>query len=194
MNRREFIASGAISAAMLSVFPSFALTNSTSTSLSNLGKGFEILSSKAKSVSILNLSSEVKTTYESLTSTLDKLGYIYDKNSINALNKSSYLIPLSKQSFLGAETKEIALIIKGNKGSDFYILNEKLSSEFNLLIKNFHDNMKGHEMEINTSDFAFPVEVVKQKTGVESKFVYKNKFNNVITLHNYKSVSKSIIS
>ncbi len=194
MNRREFIASGTISAAMLSVFPSFALTNSTSTSLSNLGKGFEILSSKAKSVSILNLSSEVKTTYESLTSTLDKLGYIYDKNSINALNKSSYLIPLSKQSFLGAETKEIALIIKGNKGSDFYILNEKLSSEFNLLIKNFHDNMKEHEMEINTSDFAFPVEVVKQKTGVESKFVYKNKFNNVIILHNYKSVSKSIIS
>ena len=193
MNRRKFIASGAISAAMLSVFPSFAFTSNEATSISKLGKGFRILSSKVNSVSVLNVSNEVKTTHQNLVSQLDQLGYVYDKSSLTKLNESTYLVPLSKRSLLGTETKEIAFIVNGKSGNNFFILNEKLAYEFNSLIENFHENMMEYEKNICASDFVFPSQVLKQKTGVQNTFVYKNKLNNVITLYNNKAVSRAII-
>ena len=194
MNRRKFIAKGAMSAALLSVFPSFALTENIPITLSDLGKGFKIVASKVKASSISSLSQEVRSTHQNLVKSLDELGYIYNKNSVVKLNSNSYMIPLSKKSFLGMETKELAFIVEANGKSEFYVLNEKISEEFDLLINNFNNNMQQHVIDIEASDFSFPVKVVKQMTGLESTFVYKNKFDNIITLHNYKSKTKALIN
>lgn len=194
MNRRKFIASGAMGASLLSVFPSFALTANNTISLSEMGKGFKVLSNKGQLVSIFNLSEGIKNTHQRLMSSLKESGYTYESNSILKLNENCYMTPISKRSLFGGETKEIAFIIKEGFKSKFHVINESLSGEFNLLINNFNENMKHISMDIDACDFSFPVKVIKQANGVEDSFVYKNKFNNTITLYSKKSKSKAIIS
>lgn len=194
MNRRKFIASGAMSATLLSVFPSFALVENKSITLSSLGDGFSLFDNELKSLSVTHASEGIRNTHQRLTQVLNKSGYLYNPKSMIRLNGNSYMIPLLKKSMLGVETKEIALIVKEGFSSEFYLLNEKISEEFNGLINGFDSNMKQHNIHIKTSDFSFPVKVVKQTVGVENTFVYKNKFNDTITLHNFKKKTKAIIS
>jgi len=86
------------------------------------------------------------------------------------------------------------LIVKQNGGSKFYILNEKLATEFAGLIENYSENAAGHELDLDAASFVFPVNVVAQKQGKETSFAYQNKFNNTITLKSARKMAAVVVS
>lgn len=182
MNRRNFIVSSVIGAGALSMFPSTALASNNGISITSIGKGFDRLLSSVEHISIANLSSGVSNTHQRLIAVLKEEGYVYNATEVVKLNSSCYAIPLQKKPMLGFESKELALIVKNNGASKFYILNEKLANEFSGLVENFSQNAESHELDLDAATFAFPVKAVVQKQGRETTFAYQNKFDNTITL------------
>ncbi len=193
MDRRKFITSGIMGASMLSMFPSFALTNDSAITLSNLGAGFEKLGNTVRHTTISNLSNSFINTHKKLIDFLNDSGYIYNTEEVVKLNKNSCIIPLLKKSFLSFERKEIALIVENKKESQFYILNEKISNEFNLLIDGYKKGIEMNNLNLDVSEFVFPVEIVKFSNGKATEITYKNSLNNTISLKNKGKKSKTII-
>jgi len=194
MNRRNFIVSSVMGAGALSVFPTSALASNNGVSLTNIGKGFERLLDSVNHVSISNLSSGVAKTHERLVVALNESGYAYNATEVVKLSNSCYAIPLHKTPILGFESKELALIVKNNGASKFYILNEKLTNEFSGLLDNFSLNAESHELDLDAASFAFPVKVVKQQQGRETIFAYENKFQNTIALKSTRKKSEVHLS
>ncbi|WP_420572270.1 hypothetical protein [Kordia sp.] len=194
MNRRNFIVSSVMGAGALSMFPSSALASNNGISLTSIGKGFTRLLSTVEHISISNLSSSVVNAHKRLTTALDKEGYIYNAAEVVKLNSSCFAIPLHKKPILGFDSKELALIVKNNGASKFYILNEKLATEFSELVENFSQNAESHALDLDAASFAFPVKVIAQKQGRETTFAYQNKFNNNITLKSARKMSAVVIS
>jgi hypothetical protein len=194
MNRRNFIVSSVLGAGALSVFPSSALASNNGISLTKIGKGFSRLSSTVDHISVANLSSSVAKAHERLVKTLQSEGYVYNATQVTQLNSNCFAIPLQKKPLLGFESKELALIVKQDFGSKFYILNEKLASEFAGLIENFSQNATDQELDLDAASFAFPVKVVAQKQGRETTFTYQNKFNNTITLKSARKLTAAVVS
>ena len=194
MNRRNFIVSSVMGAGALSMFPSSALASNNGISISNLGKGFEYLVTAVEHISISNLSSGVAKTHQRLVASLNESGYLYNANEVVKLSNSCYAIPLHKKPMLGFESKELALIVKNNGASKFYILNEKLTKEFSGLIDSFSQNAESHELDLDAASFAFPVKVVKQQQGRETVFTYENKFQNTIALKSTRKKSEVHLS
>jgi len=194
MNRRNFIVSSVMSAGALSMFPSTALATNKGISLSSLGKGFKRLLSTVEHISISNLSSGVAKTHLRLMTTLNEEGYLYNAAEVVKLNSSCFAIPLQKKPMFGFNSKELALIVQQNGTSKFYILNEKLATEFSELVENYSQNAASHELDLNAASFAFPVKVVKQQQGRETTFVYQNKYKNTITLKSIRKKSAVIVS
>jgi hypothetical protein len=194
MNRRNFIVSSVMGAGALSMFPSSALASNNGISISKIGKGFERLLSSVEHLSISNLSSGVVNTHGRLMAVLNEEGYLYNATEVVKLNSSCFAIPLHKKPMLGFESKELALIVKNNGVSKFYILNEKLASEFSGLVEGFSQNAESHELDLDAASFAFPVKVVAQQQGRETTFAYQNKFDNTITLKNTRKKSEVHVS
>lgn len=194
MNRRNFIVSSVIGAGALSMFPSTTLASNKGISITSIGKGFNRLLSTVEHISISNLSSNVVNTHGRLIKALDKEGYVYNATQVVKLNSSCFAIPLHKKPMLGFNSKELALIVKQDGGSKFYILNEKLSTEFAGLIESYSENAEGHELDLDAASFVFPVKVVAQKQGRETTFAYQNKFNNTITLKSARKVAEVVVS
>ncbi|MBC8753529.1 hypothetical protein H2O64_02525 [Kordia sp. YSTF-M3] len=194
MNRRNFIVSSVMGAGALSMFPSSALASNNGISISKIGKGFERLLSSVEHLSISNLSSGVVNTHGRLMAVLNEEGYLYNATEVVKLNSSCFAIPLQKKPMLGFESKELALIVKNNGASKFYILNEKLANEFSGLVEGISQNAESHELDLDAASFAFPVKVVAQKQGRETAFAYQNKFDNTITLKNTRKKSEIHIS
>jgi len=194
MNRRNFIASSIMGAGALSMFPSSALASNQNVSLTSIGEGFNRLLSTVNHISISNLSANVANTHRRLVKALDKEGYVYNASQVVQLNSSCFAIPLHKKPMLGFHSKELALIVKQNGGSKFYILNEKLATEFAGLIESYSDNAASHELDLDAASFVFPVKVVAQKQGKETTFAYQNKFNNTITLKSARKVAAALVS
>ena len=194
MNRRNFIVSSVMGAGALSMFPSSALASNNGISLDKVGKGFKLLLNKVAHVSITDLSSSVANTHQRLVSALNDSGYAYNATEVVKLSNSCYAIPLHKKPLLGFESKELALIVKNNGNSKFYILNEKLTNEFSGLIDNFSVCAKSHELDLDAAEFAFPVKVVQQKQGRETVFAYENKFQNTIALKSTRKKSEVHLS
>ena len=162
--------------------------------LEKVGKGFELLLNKVAHVSIADLSSNVAKTHQRLVAALNDSGYAYNATEVVKLSNSCYAIPLHKSPLLGFESKELALIVKNNGSSKFYILNEKLTNEFSGLIDNFSVCAKSHELDLDAAEFAFPVKVVQQKQGRETVFAYENKFQNTIALKSTRKKSEVHLS
>ncbi|QHI38588.1 hypothetical protein IMCC3317_39820 [Kordia antarctica] len=194
MNRRNFIVSSVMSAGALSMFPSSALASNNGISLSSIGKGFNRLLSTVEHISISNLSSGVAKTHQRLIATLSEEGYVYNATEVVKLNSSCFAIPLQKKPMFGFKSKELALIVKENGTSKFYILNEKLASEFAGLVENVSQNAESHELDIDAASFAFPVKVIAQKQGRKTTFSYQNKFDNTITLRAARKESAVVVS
>lgn len=193
MNRRNFIVSSVMSAGALSMLPSSVLANNESISISSIGKGFDKLLHSIGQVTVSSLPNNVIKTHEKLMNVLDKSEYVYNAAEVVKLSENCYAIPLYKKPLLGFNTKELALIVKENNSSEFYILNEEVANEFSSLIDNFSHNNTVNELNLDTIAFALPNKVVKQTTGKESSFVYKNKLNNTITIKKHKSVASARI-
>ena len=194
MNRRNFIVSSVMGAGALSIFPSSALASNNGIPLTSIGQGFNRLLTTVEHISIANLSSSVANAHERLVKTLDNEGYVYNAKQVVKLNSNCFAIPLQKKPLLGFESKELALIVKQNFGSKFYILNEKLASEFAGLIENYSQNASSNELDLDAASFAFPVKVVAQKQGRETTFTYQNKFNNTITLKSARKIAAAVVS
>lgn len=194
MNRRNFIVSSVMGAGALSMFPTSTLASNNGISISKIGKGFERLLTGVEHISISNLSSGVAKTHQRLVATLSNEGYVYNATEVVRLNSSCFAIPLQKKPMLGFESKELALIVKNNGTSKFYILNEKLANEFAGLIENYSQNAESHELDLDAASFVFPVKVVAQKQGRETTFAYQNKFDNTITLRAVRKKSEVAIS
>jgi hypothetical protein len=194
MDRRNFIVSSVIGAGALSMFPSTTLASNKGISLTSIGKGFNRLLNSIEHISISNLSSNVFNTHGRLVKALDKEGYVYNATEVVKLNSNCYAIPLQKKPMLGFNSKELALIVKQDGGSKFYILNEKLATEFAGLIDNYSENAAGHELDLDAASFVFPTKVVAQKQGRETTFAYQNKFNNTITLKSARKVAEVVVS
>lgn len=194
MNRRNFIVSSVMGAGALSIFPSSALASNNGIPLTSIGQGFNRLLTTVEHISIANLSSSVANAHERLVKTLDNEGYVYNAKQVVKLNSNCFAIPLQKKPLLGFESKELALIVKQNFGSKFYILNEKLASEFAELIENYSQNASSNELDLDAASFAFPVKVVAQKQGRETTFTYQNKFNNTITLKSARKIAAAVVS
>jgi ribosomal protein L22 len=181
-------------AGALSIFPSSALASNNGIPLTSIGQGFNRLLTTVEHISIANLSSSVANAHERLVKTLDNEGYVYNAKQVVKLNSNCFAIPLQKKPLLGFESKELALIVKQNFGSKFYILNEKLASEFAELIENYSQNASSNELDLDAASFAFPVKVVAQKQGRETTFTYQNKFNNTITLKSARKIAAAVVS
>lgn len=194
MNRRNFIASSVMGAGALSMFPSTALASNKGISITSIGKGFNRLLSTVEHISTSNLSMNVANTHGRLVKALDKEGYVYNATQVVKLNSSCFAIPLQKKPMLGFESKELALIVKQDGGSKFYILNEKLSSEFAGLIESYSENFEAHELDLDAASFVFPVKVVAQKQGRETTFAYQNEMENTITLKSARKVAAVVVS
>jgi ribosomal protein L22 len=194
MNRRNFIVSSVMGAGALSMFPTSALASNNGISISSIGKGFGRLLNKVEHISISDLSSNVVKTHERLITSLNESGYLFNATEVVKLNSTCYAIPLHKKPMLGFESKELALIVKNNGVSKFYILNEKLANEFAGLVENVSQNAESHEIDIDAASFAFPVKVVAQKQGRETTFTYQNKFDNTIMLRNTRKNSAVLVS
>ncbi|WP_430409801.1 hypothetical protein [Kordia sp.] len=194
MNRRNFIVSSVMGAGALSMFPTSALASNNGISLQKIGSGFERLLHQVDAVSISNLSSGVVKTHQRLVVALNESGYAYNATEVVKLSNSCYAVPLHKTPILGFESKELALIVKHNGISKFYILNEKLTNEFNGLIETFSQNSASHELNLDAASFAFPVKVVKQQQGRETVFAYQNKFQNTIALKSTRKKSEVHLS
>ncbi|AXG69996.1 hypothetical protein KORDIASMS9_02225 [Kordia sp. SMS9] len=194
MDRRNFIASSIMGAGALSMFPSTTLASNKSVSLTSIGKGFNRLLSSVTHISISNLSANVANTHGRLISALDKEGYEYNASEVVKLNNNCFAIPLHKNPILGFKSKELALIVKQNGGSKFYILNEKQATEFAGMIESFSQNAASHKLDLDAASFAFPVKVVTHKQGKETIFAYKNKFDNTITLRSARKIAEAVIS
>lgn len=194
MNRRNFIVSSVMGAGALSMFPTSALASNNGISLEKIGNGFGRMLSHINHVSISNLSSGVAKTHQRLVTALNESGYTYNATEVVKLSNSCYAVPLHKNPLLGFESKELALIVKNNGTSKFYILNEKLTNEFNGLIETFSQNAESHELNLDAASFAFPVKVVKQQQGRETVFAYQNKFQNTIALKSTRKKSEVHLS
>lgn len=194
MNRRNFIVSSVMGAGALSMFPSTTLASNQSVSLQSIGKGFNRLLHNVTRISISNLSANVANTHGRLVKALDKDGYEYNASEVVKLNSKCLAIPLRKNPMLGFKSKELALIVSQNGGSKFYILNEKLATEFAGLIENYSVNAADHELDLDAASFVFPVKVVAQKQGKETTFAYQNKFNNTITLKSARKMAAVVVS
>lgn len=194
MNRRNFIVSGVMGAGALSMFPSTALASNNGIPLTSIGKGFNRLLSTVEHMSISNLPSSVANAHERLLKALSKDEYVYNATEVIKLNNSCFAMPLHKKPILGFNSKELALIVKQNGTSKFYILNEKLATEFSELVENFSKNAESHELDLDAASFAFPVKVIAQKQGRETTFAYQNKFDNMITLKSTRKKSEVAIS
>ncbi|MEM6721408.1 MAG: hypothetical protein AAF611_18930 [Bacteroidota bacterium] len=194
MNRRNFIVSSVMGAGALSMFPTTTLASNKNVSLTSIGKGFNRLLPHVKHISIANLSTNLANTHGRLVAALDKEGYEYNASEVVKLNRNCFAIPLQKNPMLGFKSKELALIVSQNGGSKFYILNEKLASEFAGLIENYSENAADHELDLDAASFAFPVKVVAQKQGRETTFTYQNKFNNTITLKSARKMAAVVVS
>ncbi len=194
MNRRNFIVSSVMGAGALSMFPSSALASNNGISISKIGKGFNRLLSSVEHLSISNLSSGVVNTHQRLMTVLKEEGYLYNATEVVKLNSSCFAIPLHKKPMLGFESKELALIVKNNGASKFYILNEKLANEFAGLIENYSQNAESHELDLDAASFVFPVKVVAQQQGRETTFSYQNKLDNTITLKSARKTSAVVVS
>ncbi|WP_046757304.1 hypothetical protein [Kordia jejudonensis] len=194
MNRRNFIVSSVMGAGALSMFPTSALASNNGISLEKIGSGFGRLLNNVNAISISNLSSGVAKTHQRLAIALNDSGYLYNATEVVQLSNSCYAIPLHKKPMLGFESKELALIVKHDGVSKFYILNEKLTNEFNGLIETFSQNLESHELNLDAASFAFPVKVVQQQQGRETIFAYQNKFNNTIALKSTRKKSEVHLS
>ena len=194
MNRRNFIVSSVMGAGALSMFPSSALASNNGISLTSIGKGFNRLLSNVEHISISNLSSSVANAHQRLLIALNKDEYAYNATEVIKLNNSCFAVPLHKKPILGFNSKELALIVKENGASKFYILNEKLAAEFSGLIENYSENAANHELDLDAASFVFPVKVVQQKQGKETTFAYQNKFDNTITLKSARKKSEVVVS
>lgn len=194
MDRRNFIVSSVIGAGALSMFPSSALASNQSVSLTSIGKGFNRLLHNVTRISIANVSENVANTHARLVKVLKQEGYEYNASEMIQLNNNSYAIPLHKNPILGFKSKELALIVRQNGGSKFYILNEKLATEFAGLIESYSENAEGHELSLDAASFVFPTKVVAQKQGRETIFTYQNKFNNTITLKSARKMAAVVVS
>ncbi|SNR15146.1 hypothetical protein [Tenacibaculum jejuense] len=191
MNRRRFITSSIMGAGLVAVCPSFALSN---TNTSHFSK-FKYLMNKGKYISVANLSKGIQDTFNSLTTSLKNSDYEYSKTQIIKLNSTSYAVPLVKKSLLSSPKNEMALIVGNTFKSKFYILNEYQTSEFNLLINNYENNLKANKItNLSVSEFAFPVSIVKESKGKENLLAYKNLLNNEITISSLGKKSKAVIS
>jgi len=189
MNRRNFIVSSVMGAGALSMFPSTTLASNQRVSLQSIGKGFNRLLHNVTRISISDLSTNIANTHRRLVTALDKEGYEYNASEVVKLNNKCFAVPLRKNPIVGFKSKELALIVRQNGGSKFYILNEKLAAEFAGLIENYSVNAADHKLDLDAASFVFPVKVVAQKQGRETTFVYQNKFTNTITL---KSARKKV--
>ena len=194
MNRRNFIVSSMMGAGALSMFPSSALASTNGISLASIGKGFDRLLHAVEYVSASNLTGSLANTHQRLLKTLHNEGYTYNASRVIKFNNACFAVPLHKKPMLGFASKELALIVKSGSGSKFYILNEKLASEFAGLIENFSQNSASHALDLDAAAFAFPVKVVQQKQGRETIFAYQNKFDNTITLKSARKQSAVVIS
>ncbi|EDP95581.1 hypothetical protein U8527_06025 [Kordia algicida OT-1] len=194
MNRRNFIVSSVMGAGALSMFPSSALASNNGISLVSIGKGFNRLKSTVEHISVANLPSSVANAHERLLKVLSKDEYVYNATEVIKLNNSCFAVPLHKKPILGFNSKELALIVKQHGTSKFYILNEKLATEFSELVENFSKNAESHELDLDAASFAFPVKVIAQKQGKETTFAYQNKFDNTIILKSTRKKSEVAIS
>lgn len=193
MNRRNFIVSSVMGASALSMFPGSALASNKGISLTTIGKGFNHLLTHVEHISISNLSGSVLNAHQRLVTALDKQGYLYNATEVVKLNSSCFAIPLHKKPILGFNSNELALIVKNNGASKFYILDEKLANEFSELIDNFTQNIKSHDLDLDAAAFAFPTKVIAQTSGRKRTFVYENKAKTKITLCSNKGKTSTAI-
>lgn len=194
MNRRNFIVSSVMGAGAISMFPSSALASTNGISLSRIGKGFDRLLHAVEYVSASHLTGSVANAHQRLMTTLQNEGYTYNAARVIKFNSSCYAVPLHKKPILGFASNELALIVKHNGVSKFYILNEKLAAEFAGLIENFSQNSASHELNLDAASFVFPTRVVQQTQGRETLFVYQNKLNNTITLKQQRKTASVVVS
>ncbi|WP_299432675.1 hypothetical protein [uncultured Aquimarina sp.] len=194
MNRRNFLVSGTLTAGALSLTPTSVFANNNTISVSSLGKGFSKISDQIKHLSISFLPDNVIKAHQVLLQKLDEKGYSYDNSEVVKLSDHCYAIPLSKNPLIGFNSKELALLIKHNGNYKHHILNEPTAMAFNSLIENFSKSSEAHELNLDTLNFISPNEVIKESSGKESTFSYKNESGNIITLKGSSKRQVAVIS
>ncbi len=191
MNRRNFLSSGALTAGALSLTPTSVFANNSTISVFSLGKGFSTISDQIQHLSVTFLPQNLQEARKTLLQKLDEKGYSYSNSEVIKLSDHCYAIPLSKNPLIGFNSKELALLIKHNGIYKHHILNEPTAMAFNSLIENFSASSDSHELNLDTLQFISPNEVIKESSGKQCTFAYKNANGNTITL---KASSKKQIA
>ncbi|MFD2563999.1 hypothetical protein [Aquimarina rubra] len=182
MNRRNFLASGTLTAGALSLSPTSIFANDNSISLFSIGKGFNRISDQIYLLPVNSLSYHALEAHKLLLQKLDEKGYSYNPAEIVKLSENCYAIPLSKNPLIGFKTKELALLIEHQGTFKHHILNEPTSIAFNSLIENFSKSADALGLNLDTLQFISPNEVIAASFGKENTFTYKNVSGNTITL------------
>ncbi len=189
MNRRKFIASSTMGAGALSMFPMSTFANSAENFNSKFGASFQ-----TSNIALGSLTTEVAETFENMKDFLNESNYSFNASQLMKFSDTCYAVPLEKKSLLGFKSNELALIVKENGSSKFYILNEKITEEFGKLTENFSLGIKESGGNVDVSKFVSPSEVIEEKKGRESVFAYKNALNNTITFKSSRKNTRAIIS
>lgn len=191
MNRRKFIMSSAMGVGALSMFPRATFANS-----SNIWKAEDLTKTLGtlSNVSASDLPDQLLKAYQDMILYLNQSNYRYNANELIKVGDNCYLIPLEKKSIVGFNANELGLLVNQKEGSQFYILDENTSEEFNRMAKNYNLNMQEIGQRVNVSEFISPVKVLEEKKGKENLFSYKNKFNTTITLKSSGKKTRAIIS
>ncbi|CAM1372392.1 hypothetical protein [Tenacibaculum xiamenense] len=190
MNRRKFIASSTMGAGALSMFPMSAFANSSE----KIFKSKFEDSFNSFNVAIESLSNDAAKTFEDMKGFLKESNYSYNTSKLMKFNDVCYAIPLEKKSLLGFNSNELGLIVNQNGTSKFYILNEKITEEFQNLNEGFSLGIEESGGSIDVAKFIFPQEVIEEKKGRESVFAYKNALNDTITFKSSRKGTRAIIS
>lgn len=193
MNRRSFLSKGAIATAALSVAPSQIFANESTVSLTQLGNGLKNLKQFSSALQVDSMPSSFKDAVHKLKNALQKQGTYTEITTVHKLNNNCFAIPIQKNGLLSKE-HELAFIIEEKLSYSHYILDDKLTTEYNHFLENYVQQLRANTHLTNIDELATPYKVKGYSKGKKASFIYTSKSGTTISLINHKKKTKTIIS